>query len=275
MDLPLIAWFWVREFWSRLFYSLMSRLDKLSASLVLFSYLVIGCSPAVTTTPMPTPHVIRIGYSPSLESWLPDLSACASQITSITLALYPRESQGFSNTSDDDINLLHSTPSNPQISDGAFITQIGIDPLIWITHPDNPISQIDASQLRKMYEGKANTWDELIQELDFADTTVLPWVYAQSSVLYQPFREVIWSQRALPPQAYIAPNPAAMLEAVSSNPGAIGYIPQSWLDGTSTRINPILVQPEFTLDVLAISQTEPQGDARQLLLCLRQTRSGE
>jgi hypothetical protein len=242
---------------------------------MLFSYLVIGCSPAVTTTPMPTPHVVRIGYSPSLESWLPDLNACASQIASITLALYPQESQGLSNSSGHDINLLHSSPSNPQISEGAFITQIGVDPLIWITHPDNPISQIDASKLSKLYEGKASTWDEFIQESAFEDTSVLPWVYAQSSVLYQPFREAIWSQRAFPPQAHLAPNPAAMLEAVSSNPGAIGYIPQSWLDGTSTRIKPISVQPEFTLDVLAISQTEPQGDARQLLLCLRQTRSGE
>jgi len=72
-------------------------------------------------------------------------------------------------------------------------------------------------------------------------------------------------------QTYLASDSGAMLEALAQNPGAVGYLLKSQLNTAvrTVRVNGI---PSFnpTQPILALSLKEPQGYARQLLLCLQE-----
>jgi hypothetical protein len=72
------------------------------------------------------------------------------------------------------------------------------------------------------------------------------------------------------PQARIAPDPAAMLVAVASDPAAIGYLPATWLDD---EVRPLVLDNALSLKlrlpILALAKAEPQGVSRTLLGCLQ------
>jgi hypothetical protein len=90
------------------------------------------------------------------------------------------------------------------------------------------------------------------------------------------FDQVVLQTQPLTSQAMLAPDPAAMLEAISKDENSIGYLPASFLL-SSGSVNPgevnlvQLDQPlETALDqpVVALTQAEPQGLLRSLLVCL-------
>jgi hypothetical protein len=71
--------------------------------------------------------------------------------------------------------------------------------------------------------------------------------------------------------AYLVPDPEAMVEAVRADPGAIGYLPASWL--TNTAVRSITLETEvlhaLLQPILVISHHEPQGLERILISCLQ------
>ena len=77
-------------------------------------------------------------------------------------------------------------------------------------------------------------------------------------------------------EAMLAPDPGAMLEAVSQDRYAIGYLPGSFLTaGEPSFTGKVkIIQLESSLEdllrqpVVAITQGEPEGLLRSLLVCL-------
>jgi hypothetical protein len=70
--------------------------------------------------------------------------------------------------------------------------------------------------------------------------------------------------------ALLAPNPAAMFEAIAADPLAVGYIPASWLDKDIQIITiEVELQDAFTQPILALSVREPEGSLRTYLACLQ------
>ena len=76
-------------------------------------------------------------------------------------------------------------------------------------------------------------------------------------------------------QALIAPTSEAMLESISSDPGAIGFIPRSWI---TSDVQPIQIDPDLQIalhkPLLALTPTEPAGELKALVACL-QSGSGQ
>ncbi len=70
--------------------------------------------------------------------------------------------------------------------------------------------------------------------------------------------------------AKLAPNPAAMIEAITADPMAVGYIPGSWL---AEDIQTISVERELQAalarPILALTDTEPVGNFLNYLVCLQ------
>jgi ABC-type phosphate transport system substrate-binding protein len=88
------------------------------------------------------------------------------------------------------------------------------------------------------------------------------------------FDAVVLNGEEAASQARIAPDPAAMLEAVSSDPTAIGYLPATWLND---EVRPLVLDlglesalsQKLRLPILALAKVEPQGVSRTLLGCLQ------
>ena len=97
------------------------------------------------------------------------------------------------------------------------------------------------------------------------------WAYPSGNQNREIFDSILLESKTISPQVKIAPNPEAMLEAVSNNPAAIGYIPNSWKEDT-VQVIPIGNKLEDSLfqPILALTNGEPKGNSRLLLSCLHQ-----
>ena len=75
----------------------------------------------------------------------------------------------------------------------------------------------------------------------------------------------------------LAPDSVAMLEAVAGDPNAIGYLPGSFLaSGDETLVNKVktiqldeALETDLLQPILALTQNEPSGLMRELLICVQ------
>ena len=70
--------------------------------------------------------------------------------------------------------------------------------------------------------------------------------------------------------AHIAASPQAMLEAVNQTPGAIGFLPRSWISQgvAAIQLGPDL-QKSTRKPLLALTKKEPEAGLQALLACLQ------
>jgi phosphate transport system substrate-binding protein len=160
-----------------------------------------------------------------------------------------------------------------QVDDGSTsnrtASQIGVERLVFITHPQNPIDDLVPGSLREIYSGSLISWLDVDAEEGF-DQDIQPWTYQPGDEVGVGFERLVMGSVQTTPSVHRAPNPAAMLQAVQENPGAVGYVPASWLNQT---VKTIVLQgegdEEFSLPVVAFTSGEPEGLVRSLIGCLQ------
>ena len=105
------------------------------------------------------------------------------------------------------------------------------------------------------------------------------WVLPDSEPTRQIFDATLQLVQPLAANAMLAPSPGAMVTAISKDPGAIGYVPQSFLNSrglTNSKKVKIVnldapIRDELHQPVIAITRTEPAGAMRDLVVCLQNT----
>ena len=148
----------------------------------------------------------------------------------------------------------------------SFAYPIAQDELVVILNMVNSNSNLSTDEMQALYSGKVHNWDEI----STFQHTVSVWSYPEGNELRGFFDENILGNQRLTPLAFLAPSPKAMHEAVTSDPGAIGFIPRSWMnqDVFSTQID-VDLQNELSKPVLALANTKPQAGSLILLDCLQ------
>jgi len=221
------------------------------------------------TLPAPTQQVVQVELSPALAPWMARLSECGLETASSgqpSIAL-----------------LVHEGPANAislekaglvlRIGSSAFPdltgSQVGVEELVLIVNPTNPIDRLDPESLEMIFSGRLDEWTELDPKASF-DMPIQPWSYETGDDAGAAFERLILGEAPVSESVYRAPGPEAMLQAVQENPGAVGYIPGSWFDGSVREIHLKGEQVgEFALPVVAFTSGEPQGPIRQLIGCLQ------
>lgn len=211
--------------------------------LVLVIFLLAACQPAPVAEITAQPP-LKVALSPSL-TWLEgDLADCAAA------ARVAVQRSDDSSIGTGVISLQLGEPQN-----GAYAAVLGEDHVIMIVHPDNPLAELSLQQAQAIFSGGQKTWPDgsevqawsLPATLDVSTAlTAAGFTFANTG---------------------LAPTPQSMLEAVAANPLAIGYLPARWLNSSVRALN----VPDLKVDlpILAVSEQEPQGSARALLLCLQ------
>jgi hypothetical protein len=82
---------------------------------------------------------------------------------------------------------------------------------------------------------------------------------------------------SLTSEAMLAPDPEAMLEAISSDANAIGYVPNLLLSTSdpslAAKVKKLQVdtslREKVNQPVIAVTQGEPEGLIRELLVCVQ------
>jgi hypothetical protein len=206
-----------------------------------------ACTSFDYTTPPPTPQTIAVTYSPYLSWMVESLHTCSNNIQQIALVI--EESASHAEPEAGEVILWLGTP--PQ-GYSAFASQLGWEELTIITHPNNESTQLDVSSIVKSYTSLEPPYQA--------------WTYPQSSQPRQVFDAIMLENKVTSPHVLLAPDPEAMLQAISGDPNAIGYLPHHWLD---ERVTPIPLETDLQQPILALTQEESQGLTRQLLACLQ------
>jgi hypothetical protein len=102
-------------------------------------------------------------------------------------------------------------------------------------------------------------------------TFIAAWAYPNGDDTLRVFESAVMGSEAVN-RHYVGtvPEPGAMLETISGDPAAVGFIPRRWLNESVKAIEIEGIPPEqLRAPVLAISEDEPQGTPRAWLICLQ------
>ena len=216
------------------------------------SILISACGPFVTSTPPSSPQPIQVAFTPTLSPLIERLHQCALEHPEIALITHTTTIIGLEETSADLILWMGEPPQGPYKN--AFT--LGEDSIVIIAGDNVRLQDLSIDQLRDLYIHPGSTYQI--------------WTYPPGHELRNLFDNVVMRENATNANVLLAPNPAAMLEAIAANPLAVGYVPGSWLE---KAIQTITVEEElqdaFTQPVLALSLREPTGNLRTYLACLQ------
>lgn len=240
--------------------------------LLCMALLLTSCVSPEIATPAPTPQAINIYYPASLQPWSDKLAACAINIPGIALYFY--QSAKLSTPINPE-EIVLEFGQLPQENAAPYVSQVGWEQVVVIVNQTNPISQLTAEELKQVFSGQLTSW------VSEAGRMIQVWVLPESEPTRHIFDNALRLKQLLASDAMLAPDPQALLEAVSSDEAAIGYLPQSFvnsntiLGGNKVKILHLedSLMQELNQPVLVMTQSEPSGNGRNLLLCLQDSRS--
>jgi hypothetical protein len=234
--------------------------------LALLVLLLVACQPVMQSEPVPTPVVWKIQYTPAL-SWMgPDFGACIAEQPHASIVVHEEPATALD---PDAVDFAFRWGSPQEIQGYAAIA--GWDEMVFIVHPDNPVEVLTQSNLVDIYAGVVRSWSRFNPAGGGVTGRIHIWGYPTDSDLSEIFTALTANTGQHDAVLFFAPDPQAMLEAISEDPTAIGFIPLRWLDERVRTVSAEDMEEEdLQQPILALSQAEPEGDRRAWLLCVQE-----
>ena len=215
--------------------------------------LVTACKPIAAAAPLPTPQLITVAITPTLRPWHVLLHKCATANPEIALILDERPETSLELGAADVTLRLGASPEGTPGSAAL----LGWEDILIIAHPDTEFDNVDIAKLHEMYTASPPLYQI--------------WTYSKGSELRPIFDTAVLGNADTSPYAFLAPDPAAMLDAVTNDKHAIGYLPKSWLNDAVRTVNVDAdLQNAFRQPILALTDTEPEGVMRAFLVCVQE-----
>ena len=98
--------------------------------------------------------------------------------------------------------------------------RVAIDAIVPIVHPDNPVADLSIEQLSMIYQGKITNW----KEVGGKDLQIVVVSRDTSSGTYEVWEEKVLHKAKVSPKAQLQASNGAVVQTVSKNRYAIGYI---------------------------------------------------
>jgi DNA-binding transcriptional LysR family regulator len=234
-----------------------------------------ACQP-LTATLLPTPEIVTIEYTPALSAWTAALNRCAISLPEIGLVTQETPADRLDPARVDFALRFGAQPELAQKTLSPFFAAVvSSDEVVLVVNPSNPIATLTRQEISAIFSRQVIHWSDL----DSPKVTPQPtdtglaiqvWSYPIGDDMRQLFDQVFMQGKIPSGETYLAPDSGAMLEALAKNPGAVGYLLKSQLNSSVHTIR-ITGIPASTLTqpIIALSSKEPQGFARQILLCLQ------
>ncbi len=230
--------------------------------------------------PASSAEVTNVEYTASLDWMVPVMTSCANLTpgTSIVTHLV----SGSQDQPSADAILLHWGEPSDLTQYSAQLTE---NHLVMVVNRENPLKSLTPGLVQQISEAKLTSWNAVLQQCpDCFETQTLTDLGSQAPALnfYLAGEEIqdLFDQRVMTgvpvaaASASLIPSALSMREAVSGNAAAIGFLPSGAVDDSVKPITLTGVEDsQLTLPILAISTSEPQGSARNWLVCLQQSMS--
>jgi len=141
-----------------------------------------------------------------------------------------------------DLAGIADNPRPGTLESGVTATLVGRDGIAVIVHADNPLSELSFEQLHDVFTGKLRSWSEL----GGAELEIRPFIVGPDSATRRIFQRVVLGGAEYAGCREARPD-RTMLAAVAAEPGAIGQISFSFLDGNASGLRAIAVGGEVPL----------------------------
>jgi len=229
--------------------------------------LVIGLATAscqaAPPVSVPTPQFWRVQYTPALVWMTPEFNLCVRQQPGYALVVSAKPASALDVNQAEIILRWGVSAENT-----GYLAELGSDDLVVVVNPQNPVHDLIGSQLRNIFSGASRAWSAYSKG---NSNPIQVWAYPTGNEIRQYFEDAVAPLR-LNPSALLAPDPAAMRQAIAADTSAIGYLPGRWVDSSVRQLS-ITDISELSLrqPILAITPTEPQGAQKEWLLCLQRS----
>lgn len=215
----------------------------------LFLLLLAACTPASPTAEAAS---LRVQYTFAAQPWLADVYACAGE----NIVRADLRAADFLDPASADL-VIRIGESSPLLHPAY---QIDTEEILVIVHPENPVSRLNADEVRALFTGAVTNW----QEVGGADAPVQVWVFAAGEDMQQIFEAEALGGAPVVSTARLASGPEAMAQAVAEDVNAVGILTRSLLTADVEAVYTAAAVP-----VLVILPAEPEGAVASLLACLQ------
>lgn len=218
-----------------------------------------ACTGAQELLIVPSPVPVRVALPPSLDPVRSALTACARNQPGLALLVETRPS-AFIDLSEVDLALWLG--DMPEFA--GFAAPLAQEQIVLIVNSRNTLLNLDSPTLEKILSGQITTWQQIGIPYDGEITL---WIYPQENEIQDTIESTVLLDNKISPSAFIAADPEVLLGKVETDRSAIGFLPAAWL---TPGVKVVEIEGvSITLPVLALSEEDPQGMARQLLACLQ------
>ena len=145
---------------------------------------------------------------------------------------------------DKEVALAKSKGLNP------VATVVAIDAIVPIVHPKNRIKNLTIDQLSQIYQGKITNWKEVGGD----DLQIVVISRDSSSGTFEAWGEMVLHKAKVTPKAQMQASNGAIVQAISKNRYAIGYIGLGYLNKS---VKPLTVNGIQATAKTAISKEYP------------------
>jgi phosphate transport system substrate-binding protein len=128
--------------------------------------------------------------------------------------------------------------------------KVAIDALAPVVHPSNPVANLTIEQLSLIYQGKIRNW----KEVGGKDMQIVVISRDTSSGTYESWQEKILHREKVTPRAQLQASSGAIVQTVSKNRYAIGYIGIGYLNQS---VKALTVNGVVANDANALKGTYP------------------
>lgn len=111
--------------------------------------------------------------------------------------------------------------------------KIAIDAIVPVVHPSNPVKNLSIEQLSLIYQGKIRNW----KEVGGKDMQIVLISRDTSSGTYEIWEQKVMHKEKVTPRAQLQASNGAIVQAVSKNRYAIGYIGIGYLNKSLKGLN--------------------------------------
>lgn len=111
-------------------------------------------------------------------------------------------------------------------------TAIAIDAIVPVVNPANKVGALTLAQLRDIYTGKITNWKDLGGE----DAQIVAISRDTSSGTFESWEELVMNKERVSPRALMQASNGAVVQTVSKNKNAIGYVGLGYVDKSTRAI---------------------------------------
>lgn len=144
-------------------------------------------------------------------------------------------------------------------------TAVAVDALVPVVNPQNPVKSLTLEQLKNIFTGKITNW----KEIGGNDAKIVVISRDTSSGTYETWEELVMKKAKVMPQALLQASNGAVVQALSKNRNAIGYVGIGYLTPSikDLHIGELVATPESALskkwplarELYLFTNGQPQG----------------